>query len=160
MGLDITVYRGLRQAKQGVQLSRNMDCFAPRGEGLDLDAVYEYADTFGFRAGSYSGYNDWREQLAKLAGYPAAPHKDYDGKIVQRHAQGAWDALAGPFWELINFADNEGTIGPVLAKKLARDFAMFENDADATGDAWFIARYADWKRAFEMASDGGAVEFH
>lgn len=160
MGLDITTYRKLE--KQPVPEDRhdtvlfwareNTD-FPGRIEGVEHGAFYSFAEEFRFRAGSYSGYNVWREQLAELAGYPqVGAHKPY--------STGAWESTSGPFWELINFADNEGVIGPVVAKKLARDFAEHQSKADAHPDQYFRVKYSEWRRAFEMAADGGAVDFH
>lgn len=51
--------------------------------------------THGFRAGSYTGYNRWREDLQRQFNPGRDPEK--------------------PFYELIWFADNEGTIGPEAA---------------------------------------------
>jgi hypothetical protein len=160
MGLDIVAHRQLAPSDEGFRLSPNIPCFAPRAEGVDMAALYSSAQDFHFRAGSYGGYNTWRENLAKLAGYPATEWRDHDGETTMKHAAACWRGAAGPFSELINFADNEGTIGPIVAKKLAADFAQFEDQAKATDDAWFIDRYGEWKLAFEIAADGGAVEFH
>ena len=165
MGLDITAYRGLTKIDNAemedgqpknwetdVMFWSNYPEFPGRSEGVDTNGtVYNFADKFGFRAGSYSGYNNWRELLAEFAGY--------DG------ARQVWDGKTGPFSELINFADNEGTIGPVVSAKLARDFAEFQERADAFtapedwGNYWH-QKYNDWRKAFEMAADNGAVAFH
>ena len=70
-----------------------------------------------------------------------------------------WNA---PFVELINFPDNEGVIGPVVAAKLAKDFAEFEHRAEEysasipDGTDW-LENYREWKCAFEMAAKDGAV---
>lgn len=160
MGLDITAYSGLKQDDGGEVSFCQMDCFAGREEGIQLGRRYQPEDEFCFRAGSYSGYNAWREQLAKLAGYPAVEHDAY-GKKEQSHAAGCWVSDFGPFYELINFADNEGTIGPVVAKKLLADFEQFEEKArEHQDDGWFYECYTNWKRAFKMASENGAVAFH
>lgn len=169
MGLDITAYKGLTKvdgkarkdfdyAHGEVVFYHNKD-FKGRFEGLDEEAVYNFTDSMGFRAGSYSGYSTWREQLAELAGYPATPYTGF-GEEQIRHDSGAWKATEGPFWELINFADNEGTIGPVVSAKLAQDFAKFRDAAMNHPDEWFREKYKDWQEAFEMASDNGAVDFH
>ncbi|UZD74736.1 hypothetical protein OM992_03295 [Bacillus siamensis] len=115
--------------------------FPGRGEGVDPDKFYTSEESFSFRAGSYSGYGWWRRKLEEFKGDTA-------------------------FQELINFADNEGTIGPVVSKKLAKDF---NEHADAAreyartlgdaGEVWLYL-YGDWKKAFEMASENGAVNFH
>ncbi len=166
MGLDITAYRRLIPApgadaekdwERYRQFHDNHD-FPGRCEGLDVSVPHMLpamtdANMLSFRAGSYGGYNAWRDILAKLAGYGSA--------------RGAWEASDagrnnGPFWELINFSDCEGTIGPVVAAKLARDFAEWEDRARAanSGDDYWMKLYALWRRAFELAADGGAVDFH
>jgi hypothetical protein len=60
--------------------------------------------------------------------------------------------------ELINFADNEGIIGTTACAKLAKDFA--EHAAKAGRNGWCAKLYRDWQTAFEMAADGGCVDFH
>ncbi len=156
MGLDICAYRRLTidpLAKLDIDGNPTEweTCWCPgpsmewsesvwpgRGEGIDARTVYRWAEEFRFRAGSYSGYGVWRDELRRFAGSGAAFH------------------------ELIDFADNEGTIGPVVSAKLLRDFAenldrarIFHGD----DDPWFFQLYLLWKRAFEMAADGGAVDF-
>ena len=106
-----------------------------------------------FRAGSYGSYNQWRQKLAAL---------------VDTTPEAAWSGrYRGPFWELINFSDCEGVIGPVVSAKLAKDFRDHRQKAEAfeaprlhSGDEWFISIYRDFQLAFEIASAGGAVQFH
>jgi hypothetical protein len=71
----------------------------------------------------------------------------------------------GPFWELIQFADNEGYIGPTVAAKLATDFANWADRAkefakDPEVGEWWLVSYNKWRQAFELAADGGVVDFH
>lgn len=163
MGLDITAYGKIERIEPQPEYEDTPDdvarlCANPDfpGRADDVkDGYYTYGERIRFAAGSYGGYNAWREQLAELAGYPAVLH---DSKMLC--AAGAWEAVAGPFWELIEFADNEGTIGAAVSAKLAKDFAEFQPKADAHPDDWFSDRYAHWRRAFELAADGGAVRFH
>lgn len=178
MGLDITAYSKLekldcvfdadgepinpvtREPVEGYFQAHISRDFPKQGDGLTDRAVYSYEKSEGFRAGSYSGYNAWRERLAELAGYPAEP-SERDGKGL-RHDEGAWSAKGGPFHELINFSDCEGDIGPVISAKLAKDFADFQDRADAImdHDGYWRDKYASWRRAFEMAAQNGAVSFH
>jgi hypothetical protein len=158
MGLDITAYSRLKPAPDAevnedgypvnwgdfVQIRENPD-FPGRAKGLTNRAIYKVGESFGFRAGSYSGYNEWRSQLADLTGKPEATYR-LDSK--------------GPFAELICFSDCEGVIGPEVSKKLAKDFADWEDRARKSGDEYFFSKYQEWKRAFEMASQNGAVDFH
>lgn len=124
-----------------------------RTEGL-APGVYTFGGELSFRAGSYSGYNEWRRNLARMAhGVPP--------EAVWRRK------LPGPFVELISFSDCEGLIGPAAAAKLARDFAEWEpravEFAAALGEwdgARWLELYRSWRLAFELAADGGCVEFH
>lgn len=169
MGLDISYYKNVRALTpeetdqlmtqpeddridwandHGIERIYINDDFPGRDDGIPGQWVAaECVD--GFRAGSYSGYNRWRSTLAGLVG----------------HDERSNDPPPGPFMELIYFADNEGVIGPTVSAKLAADFAAWQERAEAfakkhgEGD-WFIARYNDWRTAFETAAQGGYVEFH
>lgn len=155
MGLDITAYS--RMTRVGcaeddcypaphVRVYINPD-FPTRADDLQ-DGCYTFDEEFDFRAGSYSGYNNWRDALARFAGYESA-RACFDGSHD-----------ADPFGALICFSDCEGAIGAATSAKLAADFAAFQDKADASDDDWFREKYADWRKAFEMAADGGAVCFH
>ena len=167
MGLDISVYTKLTPAASDLDEDGNptapstivirqdliewSDKFggAKRTEGITA-GIYAYEKSGGFRAGSYSGYNHWRSWLAEISGSGSA--------------KSVWESgeTEGPFFELINFADNEGYIGPVVAAKLAKDFAEFQGKAEAAdeNDGWNVKLYNEWRAAFEMAADGGLVDFH
>lgn len=182
MGLDITAYR--RVTKLDVNFDEDGEAidkdtgepvdydvrayanphFPGREEGAENRAAYTAQESMGFRAGSYSGYNAWRNELAKLAGYPETPFESF-GNVRMRHDAGAWVAGSGPFWELINFSDCEGTIGPVVSSKLAKDFSEWDerakqHDEDAGLNGGLYERFQEWRQAFEMAADGGLVDFH
>lgn len=160
MGLDIVAYRGLvlvpaaeardyggdLRADYFVQVRADEKSFPGRAAGLVDGGYYRAVDSMYFRAGSYSGYGIWREMLAQLAGYPS------DDDVWEND-------IAGPFTELINFSDCEGVIGPVVSAKLAKDFAEFQGKADSHPDDYFREKYNQWRLAFEMAADGGCVEF-
>jgi len=171
MGLDITYYSNLKKIDCafdddgepiGVidyfQAYVNPD-FPGRADEIENKAVYSYDESDGFRAGSYSGYNAWRESLAKLAGYPEIDTEKI-GIPCKRHDAGAWKAASGPFWEMIYFSDCEGVIGAAVSAKLADDFAKFQPLADSHPEEWFRNLYAQWFTAFNVASNSGAVSFH
>lgn len=129
-----------------------------RGERL------QFGNFDSFRAGAYSGYNAWRDWLAKLGGYAAHPNAQERHGTTHAHAATAWEASSGPFWELLNFYDCDGEIGPLVSAKLARDFAEFDERAKAAsgaepGNGWFYRAYCDWRRAFDWAAQDGCVEF-
>jgi hypothetical protein len=180
MGLDITAYSGLTKIEgvkylEGEVYNQNLEVldyddydlvayhnpdFPGRADDIEVRGVYKAADGFGFRAGAYSGYNRWRERLAEIAGYPKTAIELY-GREELRHDAGAWAATEGPFWELILFSDCEGVIGTAVSKKLAADFAAFDERAAAVqDDPDFYRLFNEWRKAFDMAADGGAVKFH
>jgi hypothetical protein len=174
MGLDITAYSKLAKNvlaldEDGEPLLENyLDTHAKawinpdwpeRGEGLEDDAWYTYGQSMGFRAGSYSGYSDWREALAKLAGYPETETESASFGARYLSSAACWNGATGPFSELIDFSDCEGTLGPVVSKKLLEDFVTFDLAARTIGGR-FYERYAEWKQAFELAADDGMVCFH
>lgn len=168
MGLDISWYRDIREAPDGDPGSDYahyfMACvnshYPERAGQVKHGVVYTFAEKKSFRAGTYSGYNEWREELAKFAGYPAVSDPTRERHPEPRHDAGAWAADGGPFWELIHFSDCEGIIGAPVAAKLAKDFADHAERAAAFGDDWWRQLYALWRNAFEKAADNGAVDFH
>ena len=157
VGLDVSAYRQLRPAPEA-KLDTN-------GEPLDFEyfvrfgagqawaeghwpgraapialGVYSFTERFDFRAGSYSGYGEWRRTLRRV-------RPDLNA-----------------FQELIEFADNEGTLGTYVAAKLHRDFVSHRQSVLALVPEperqWFAGSYALWATAFLIAADGGAVELH
>ena len=143
--------------------------FPEQSEGLPKSFGYGTGDEYNFRAGSYSGYGEWRDLLARLA--------------LDMGSQGVWNKIDSggsykeiPFGEVINFSDADGIIGPVASKKLHNDFVNYEKDImkkldryylkfedfeiDGETYDWFKHKYKDWKEAFRIASNNGAVIFH
>jgi hypothetical protein len=164
MGLEVRVYAGLVEA-QGVETDANgypidlrrywladvvestEEDFPGRTEGLRQGAIYAYAHYEEFRAGSTRTYGEWRNTLARLAGYEG-------WRSVWRRPP----PLHSPFVELIRFHDCAGVLGPVVAAKLARDFATFHDGAAQIGGPFF-EQYKVWRRAFELTTGNGALRF-
>jgi hypothetical protein len=170
-GLDVTAYEGLSIVKSpkltvdGIPQSPNEVMLSPvefeeRFAGLQSGKVYKYQTSFDFRAGSYSGYNYWRNELAKLAGYEQTSYTLFNGKTELRYDATVWKAKKGPFWELIDFSDAEGVIGPNACKRIYKDFLQYETAASKHPDEYFRSAYSDWKKAFSMCSKKGAIVFH
>ena len=143
--------------------------FPEQSEGLPKGFGYGTGEEYNFRAGSYSGYGEWRDLLARLA--------------LDMGSEGVWNKIDSgegygeiPFSEVINFSDADGIIGPVASKKLHNDFVNYEKDImkkldryylkfedfeiDGETYEWFKQKYNDWKEAFRIASNNGAVIFH
>jgi hypothetical protein len=185
MGLDITAVSKLRkieipeglvqytdeyydwEEKNGIDVWTIHDSqhFDYHLEGIEPGFYVSNTKAFGFRAGSYGGYGQWRNLLAKTVGYEGG-------------AKEVWviNEYGGTATELINFSDADGVIGPITSKKLYDDFVNHEKqimkrldsfylkmedfEIDAETYDWFKKKYNDWKEAFRIASDNGAVFFH
>lgn len=124
------------------ELRETENAFPGRSDGLTA-GFYKFDKTTHFRAGSYSGYNRWREWLAKtmLGVTPETVWENYSD----------WEGK--PFAELINFFDSNGIIGPHTSKRL---FDAFESHRDKAGAE---QTYMDFHEAFRMAANGGCVMF-
>lgn len=171
MGLDCTAYKNIRQLeeseidyeeykdKDGKVLERYPrngyifyinPGFPHAAKDIRADVVYGYEEDFRWRAGSYSGYGEWRNWLATIAGY--------------KGSEDVWDnAKEGDvFFELINFSDCEGTLGTLVCRKLLNDFIKFQPVVDKISDDYnyYKQRYADWTYALTLAADNGAISFH
>lgn len=166
MGLDITAY----SKAELIEVIADYDAFYDKyADGDDLDYVHRQQDfparmapmvaggvykihgeRHAFRAGSYGGYNHWREQLALM--------------VLGIEPKAIWTNRAGfagcAFYELIDFSDCEGIIGTEAARKLAGDFDKFQAKADQHEDDYFREKYSNWRKAFHLAADGGYVDFH
>lgn len=153
-------YLGFEKSMDGLPIQENV--FAGGSEFLYGGCYEETPETeaFRFRAGSYSGYNAWRKGLADL-------YNPYEVTITE-DGDREWSPIDmdKPFAELIWFADNEGTIGPLAAARLLADFKehqaeYFAHYPDEQGlDEWNRRKYEDWMTAFELASQDGLVSLH
>jgi hypothetical protein len=132
-----------------------------RISGLEV-GLYQETDKskhHDFQAGAYSTYNWFRRNLS-TAIFGVAPEKiwlnteAYEGR---------------PFFELIEFSDCDGIIGPDVSKKLHQDFEThrpnmikfcLENfiDDDQSYES-VMDTYDNFTTAFKIASDGGLVLF-
>lgn len=163
MGLDVTAYSKVEFAEV---VSSYVD-FEQRYEGVDavwVEAAGYYAhlpplknggvycingETFTFRAGSYSVYNWWRNELSI--------------KFIGVSARGVWNEPVlyrdKPFFMLVNFSDCEGCIGSETAVVLADAFDTYADVVFAEMPPEFHATYQRFHRAFRLASDDGLVRF-
>ena len=178
MGLDISYYSNVVKSKHQEE-SDDYDLY-------DINDLFTYNPYFkyqlgslenntwysktvssvsdGFCAGSYSSYNYWRNDLAIMSGYGSAENVFNSWLKNERYIKllklNGSEIKMKPFYELINFSDAEGTIGPEVSAKLYQDFVDFDESAKKYSDKYFYKKYCEWKEAFRVASDNGAVNFH
>jgi len=173
MGLDIHVYRQLKIIGHagGAVPDGSRELYAIVEEDLRLrpfkkgDIVApDQAIDFGFRVGPYSTFGEYRRFLCVGA-------IGVEPKLVWENPDAYRDRA---FYELINFGDNEGWLGTKACVDLRDDYARDGDSADRrafevgmellerTSDVerqYFRQVDDDFRRAFEAASDGGAISF-
>jgi len=168
MGVDIKCYRKVSKLdcvfdsdgnpidqtiKNYVRTYVNPD-FPGRADDIEHKAMYTFEESDCPVSVNYLGYIKLRNELAKLAGYPL-------GQLTfDNYCAACWDGKTGPFSELIDFSDCEGVIGTAVSAKLAKDFAKFQVRANKHKSQHFKSFYNGMWTAFEMAADGGFVQFH
>lgn len=176
MGLDICAYSNImKQPEPGVQKVVGKLLSSLGEEILEVTEVTDrchdleegvYLDTFDtiqhhFRAGSYSGYNQFRNRLSKA--------------LLGVEASAVWEDPSSfegrPGYEMIDFSDCEGVISSSVADKLYKDLVenkeVFENSLikneniqrDSHEFEWAMETYNDFIYAFELASENGIVVY-
>lgn len=180
MGLDVVGYEKLERIgpydvdldpEEGTELLEPNDSFLAAADGFEAGLYRVVGRTHDFRAGHYSSYGAWRDNLARLLG-TTTQQVWTDGRPTTllellRAALPFTPPRKSPptaFRELICFSDCEGIIGPKTSKKLAGDFLEWEaraNEFAATlGDgAEFMRVYLGFREAFALAANDGAVRF-
>jgi hypothetical protein len=171
MGLDITAYEKLEASYETVEdieegtagyslYTHKETEFENSSTGLLLDTYYDSTgEEYGFRAGSYGGYNQWRNQLSFIVNniYANDLYKEY--QTFERIQEEGFKMA-----ELIYFSDCDGYIGPEVCQKLYvefRDNEQFAKDyAEQSNDEHFYVVYKDFLEAFKIVGDAGAVSFH
>jgi hypothetical protein len=183
MGLDIHAYRNLK--KLNLQLNEDKEAIDPNNpketyegdyvvpynnshfedsyfNGLE-EVPYSYDEEFSFHAGSYGGYSEFRRIICRfleLVPEEVNMWTEEEPKMELKVEGFYWNGNKGPFSELINFSDCEGTIGSEVSKKLLKDFEEYKSKAEKIQDHFgFLQRYNDWIKALTLASDNGCIIF-
>lgn len=156
MGLDISAYQHVslvddEDLDEYEHIHVVNDPSFPHTLGSLLEGRYyePFGEQFGFRAGSYSSYNQFREDLCLVA-LGVTP------SIVWRVPE---RFTGRPFFEMIHFSDCEGVIGPEVCAKLAHDFARGQMAVRPKLAEW-DGLYDSWTIAYRLASKDGMVVFH
>ncbi len=166
MGLDTTAYEKAVKGTPPDDLDQRYDegwheaywydDFEQSGRGLERGQWYQCSGEEVRWGAPYSAYGRFREALCRAA-LGVEPQTVWDDPDSWRYRE---------YFELICFADNEGTIGPEAAADLAMDFdehaervlAQFGEDSPLVGG--HQATYEIWRRAFHVAANTGLVDFH
>ncbi len=165
MGLDVIAYRKIEAIDDGEREDEGTYIHAENFEGrLDgiLPGYYNLQEPAEahFRM-SYGSYSRWRECLAQsvLAYAPIdSPTEDWQRRYPYT-AHVVLEADSGPFYELINFTDCDGFIGPKTAQKLAAHFTLYESRLSEHYDKEFFKKFLTLKSVFLSVGPKGVVCF-
>jgi hypothetical protein len=162
MGLSVTAYEVaelLPEHKDSDDCNDHVVAFTlaefeASGAGLEPERHYRGSGQRAERSWSYTGYGAFREALSRAA-LGVAPET-----VWEAHENGR-DTFSGqPFVLLINFADNEGTIGPAAAATLADEFAAQADQVRLRlTDLTHRLDYDWWAAATRLAAGRGVIEF-
>lgn len=115
--------------------------------GLDDGSMYRGSGEEAHFSASYSGYNRLRDAIS-LAGIGVGARQVWGD--AERHSE-------HPLFPLVNFADNEGTIGPLAAARIHEGLtATGVRDLVGT-DAWALRQFDNLVEAFRVGSTGMVV---
>lgn len=168
MGLDITAYSNIdvvRYSSEYVEAFENVagidygyvnsDFPHAITEGIGENTKFIYfmergaTERHSFRAGSYSGYNEFRRTLC----FGITDRDIFNNYDKHRHI---------PFFEMICFSDCEGVFfGNEVCAKLHNDFVnnIHGYRQHVEEDEWMFQKYDDFMRAFEFGAQNGIVIF-
>jgi hypothetical protein len=158
MGLDVSVYKNIKRTEVEDEIDftayvideswkykiKNLeDGKHYKGEITDADVRY-----------SYSTHNRFRETLLKII---------ERSDLLLKNGRIDWVRLENekkiPFYELINFADNEGCLDFEISTILYNDFLKYKEVAVKylANDDYTLQKYFDWLNVFENGKEANSV---
>jgi len=152
MGLDVTAYKNIKIVEDEEPEYYFSNTGFPQSNMKYLEnreIQIEFDEDFHFRAGSYSGYNQFRNELCKIANNITAKELwDLDNESFKL------------FYWLINFTDCDGYIGASYCKILYDEFVKYEDEVKSNLQEYYHIIYDNFKEAFRIGSVNGLVSFH
>lgn len=150
MGLSIKVWNNLRPIENETDGS------------LVIIELLEFKDRFkNLRPGKYDA-----NLIKSYYSYPYSMHKEFRDYLAQIFTLTFEEVVTNsekytrlPFFELINFPDNESCMDWETAQKLHQDFVHYKNHAFKVLPNEYHDIYNQWTEIFELAKENGVVEF-
>ena len=156
MGLDVRTYGNIKLAEN--EEDADFTAFVIdedwKHKIKNLQDGKAYNGDVVFRGVSYPylAHNRFREKLVKLVGREDL--LDNEGKIK-------WNELPieMPFYDLINFADNEGYLDWEVSNTIYSDFEKYNEKAKLVMSEYDYSKYETWLKTFKSAKNDGVVVF-
>ena len=156
MGLKVRVY-------QNIKLSNNKRDYDFKAYVIDENWEYKIKNLKKGRiykgdiidrtiSYPYSAHNRFREALIKLINR---------GDLLKQDGTIRWAELPKdiPFYDFIDFADNEGVLDWEVSNKIYDDFEKFRRKANDFYSESDLTTYLAWLNIFESAKNNGVVVF-
>jgi hypothetical protein len=156
MGLTVRVYTDIQETNEKEYDFKvfTLEGFEKRVKNLKWRANYKGNFVGFFIQYPYSAHTYFRDILAELIGMK----KDF-WRDLESEEEVYLNNSELPFYELFDFADNEGCIDFESSKNLYTDFENYEALAKEKFNPKDYERYSNWKDAFFAAKDNGVVVF-
>lgn len=132
---------------------------------LDDSAVYSYDDAISPFSCGYGGYAYFKDELARIAGYPSGSHlglsnfndRPYMATVIYNYEIEKKER--GLLSDLLYFADNEGSICNSYCQKILADLKVIEHRKKELSER-HQELFDNLLEIFSFASDDGFVDFH
>lgn len=158
MGLAVSVFKNIKKTNDDENYDFTAYVIAPTWEhkikNLENRAKYVGQRSEGNISYPYSSHNRFREHLLKMQG---------KHHLLKQDGTVDWERLDTepdtPFYDLINFADNEGCLDWETNEKLFNDFKAWEGEAVKYAETTynFDENYKRWLNIFENGKQRDAV---
>ena len=151
MGLDITAYKNIKIIESEEPEYYFSNTGFPQSNMIDFEnkeIQINFDEEFDFRAGSYGGYNKFRNELCISA-----------NNISDEELWASKDESLKFYW-LINFTDCDGYIGTSYCDILYDEFCKYEDEVKLKLNEYFHETYDNFKEAFRLGQESGLVSFH
>lgn len=122
--------------------------------GLDISLMV-FKDSF--RAGSYSGFGDFRTKLAEMGDVLLEVMVGFGGDIPWTEDEA--------FYELLNHSDCDGELHPYECKELIKDFEKYQEEwllkVEEEGlSPYYIGKYETWLEFLrQCVAESGVLHF-
>lgn len=158
MGLDVSVFKNIKRTENEEDYRFTAfvidDNWKYKIKNLKDGKDYKGDRAEGDVSYSYRTHNLFREMLLKIIGREDLLLKDGTIDWVRLEPENKI-----PFYELINFADNEGCLDFEISAILYNDFEKWKDEAvkHLEDNNYFMGKYLDWLNVFKNGKEADSV---
>lgn len=158
MGLDVVTYGNIKLAEKKDEYEYDFiayvtdDSWLYKIKNLQVNKAYTGDVIYMGISYSCSSHNLFREKLVKMIG------RD---DLLDLYSGIFWNELTPemPFYDFIDFADNEGCLDWEISSKIYSDFELYKEKARLEMSEHDFSIYETWLETFKSAQNYGVVVF-